>query len=181
MPENKQELLDLGQDCGLNTSAPFASYDHDTLSWKTLQPSLTEDSPAYLDRWPRSGTMRNGIVSEQTMLVPPTNEIACGCLPILNGTPRAWPTPAARDGKGGYIGGRIRNGKVSWDTLDVAVQHMSNQDKSGGQLNPRWVEWLMGYPVGWLNLKDWATPSSPSVPLLSTKKSLDEKEQDDNA
>jgi hypothetical protein len=34
----------------------------------------------------------------------------------------SWPTASARDHKGGYTGGRIRNGKVSMDTLDVAVQ-----------------------------------------------------------
>lgn len=33
-----------------------------------------------------------------------------------------WPTPTATDGKGGYQGGRIRNGKLSTDRLDVAVQ-----------------------------------------------------------
>lgn len=33
-----------------------------------------------------------------------------------------WPTPATRDHKGGYQGGRIRNGKISTDTLDVAAQ-----------------------------------------------------------
>jgi hypothetical protein len=32
-------------------------------------------------------------------------------------------TPATRDHKGGYAGGRIRNGKLSNDTLDVMVQH----------------------------------------------------------
>lgn len=24
----------------------------------------------------------------------------------------------------------------------------------GGKLNPEWVEWLMGYPIGWTELKD---------------------------
>lgn len=33
-----------------------------------------------------------------------------------------WPTPTATDGRGGYQGGRIRNGKVSTDRLDVAAQ-----------------------------------------------------------
>lgn len=59
-----------------------------------------------------------------------------------------WPTPTARDAKGGYAGGRIRNGKVSWDTLDVAVQYTDNRDKLGGSLNPDWVDWLMGWPIG---------------------------------
>lgn len=33
-----------------------------------------------------------------------------------------WPTAAARDHKGGYEGGRMRNGKWSTDTLDVTAQ-----------------------------------------------------------
>jgi len=32
---------------------------------------------------------------------------------------------------------------------------------SRGQLNPDFVCWLMGYPAGWLNYADSATPSSP--------------------
>ena len=68
--------------------------------------------------------------------------------------PRMWPTPTARDGKGGYLGGRVRNGKVSWDTLDVAVQHTDNPDKTPAQLNPEFAEYLMGYPVGWTSLQE---------------------------
>ena len=30
-----------------------------------------------------------------------------------------------------------------------------------GQLNPTWVEWLMGFPLGWTDLEDSETPSSP--------------------
>jgi len=67
----------------------------------------------------------------------------------VNHVEKMWPTPVARDHKGGYQGGRVRNGKVSWDSLDVAVQHTDNQEKTGGQLNPMFVEWLMGYPKGW--------------------------------
>lgn len=33
-----------------------------------------------------------------------------------------WPTPSVRDHKGGYHGGRVRNGKLSTDTLDVTAQ-----------------------------------------------------------
>ena len=77
--------------------------------------------------------------------------------PNLAGAVQTWPTPSARDHKGGYIGGRIRNGKVSFDTLDVAVQYVSNKDKKSGTLNPNWVEWLMGVPTGWTDLGSWGT------------------------
>lgn len=33
-----------------------------------------------------------------------------------------WATCSSRDGKGGYIGGRIRRGQISLDTLDVTAQ-----------------------------------------------------------
>ena len=70
---------------------------------------------------------------------------------------RMWPTPSTRDYKGGYQGGRIRNGKVSLDTLDVAVQHYSGDKTKVGHLNPDWVEWLMGVPTGWTELGCWET------------------------
>ena len=36
---------------------------------------------------------------------------------------------------------------------------------NGGTLNPEWVEWLMGWPIGWTELKRSATDRSLSVPL----------------
>lgn len=54
-----------------------------------------------------------------------------------------WPTPSARDGKGGYVGGRIRDGKISTDTLDVAAQLSgwptvtATDAIKGGQVSPR--------------------------------------------
>jgi hypothetical protein len=71
---------------------------------------------------------------------------------------KLWPTPSTRDHKGGYIGGRMRNGKISWDTLDVSVQHTDNQQKTSGSLNPTWVEWLMGFPIDHTDLKPSETP-----------------------
>ena len=75
----------------------------------------------------------------------------------LRGQVQMWPTPSTRDHKGGYQGGRIRNGRVSMDTLDVAVQATSNQEKTQASLNPTWVEGLMGYPKGWTCLDDGET------------------------
>ncbi|KPG94781.1 hypothetical protein AK821_18410 [Pseudomonas sp. RIT-PI-r] len=37
------------------------------------------------------------------------------------------------------------------DRLDHAVMA-----SDGGQLNPEWVEWLMGWPIGWTELKPLA-------------------------
>jgi hypothetical protein len=62
-----------------------------------------------------------------------------------------YPTPTQADGTGGP-GSSGRDGGENLRT------------KVGGQLNPRWVEWLMGFPLGWTDLEGSATPSSPRSP-----------------
>ena len=108
----------------------------------THKPTHSVPTPTASDHIERRSTSKE-------VLNPETNKSVS-----LDRWVKFWPTPSSRDGKGGYIGGRIRNGKVSWDTLDVAVQHTDNQSKTGGQLNPTWVEWLMGFPVGWTDLSN---------------------------
>lgn len=86
--------------------------------------------------------------------------------------PENWPTATTRMHKGGYQGGRVRNGKVSMDTLDVAVQAYSegglldptksNTSGRSHELNPAWVEQLMGIPAGWTDLGFWGTESCPT-------------------
>ena len=71
---------------------------------------------------------------------------------------RMWPTPFATDHKGAGTNGELR------DRLDYAAERggtKSNEypapPKTGGQLNPTWVEWLMGWPIGWTDLKPLET------------------------
>lgn len=89
----------------------------------------------------------------------------------------SWPTTSTRDYKGGYRGGRMRNGKISTDTLDVAAQLTSGQTAIGspaatenhGQLNPAHSRWLMGLPPEWDACAPTATPSSRKSPKPSLK------------
>ena len=55
-----------------------------------------------------------------------------------------WPTPTASDGTGGPGSSGRQGGK----NLRTAVQHRPTT----GPLNPTWVEWLMGFPLGWTDL-----------------------------
>lgn len=56
-----------------------------------------------------------------------------------------YPTPTCRDYKDGKEP-RVRDGVIQQDTLGRVV------NTSDGALNPDWVEWLMGWPVGWTRL-----------------------------
>jgi hypothetical protein len=75
------------QVCGLNLPASLANYDPDSSLWKTSQRCLLEGWTLYSGSWPRSGTMRGGIVYQLKPLVPLIG--GTGCL--------LWPTPVARD------------------------------------------------------------------------------------
>ena len=59
-----------------------------------------------------------------------------------------WPTPTARIHKGGGNSMTRKDGKSRSDMLDWAVEY-----QTGMRLNPTWVEWLMGWPLGWTDLK----------------------------
>jgi hypothetical protein len=64
-----------------------------------------------------------------------------------------YATPTARDWK---------SGKASQETMERNSRPLSEQ--IGGQLNPTWVEWLMGWPLGWTDLKPLAMDRSQSAP-----------------
>lgn len=65
------------------------------------------------------------------------------------------PTPVADDS--GYRKQKYQQGGTALST------------KVGGQLNPVWVEWLMGYQPGWTELKDWAMQWFRSKPKQLSK------------
>ena len=60
-----------------------------------------------------------------------------------------WPTPTVDDSK------NVTRQSGAFQSLTRKVQ----QDPygNGGSLNPTWVEWLMGFPLGWTDLKDSET------------------------
>ena len=67
---------------------------------------------------------------------------------------KMWPTPAAHEGRLGYQ--RRDTGKkgTQKSLTTIVIDSQGGREKTTGQLNPQWVEWLMGYPIGWTDLKD---------------------------
>jgi DNA (cytosine-5)-methyltransferase 1 len=58
---------------------------------------------------------------------------------------RMWPTPRTPSGGPDNSANKLRpSGHQGTTNLQGAV---------GGKLNPTWVEWLMGWPLGWADLK----------------------------
>ena len=96
---------------------------------------------------------------------------------------KMWPTPTARDHKDGSAKSCANvppNGLLGrvvhlWPTptkSDATRSTFSSEEKrykngrglqladqAGGSLNPTWVEWLMGFPLGWTDCGDSATRS----------------------
>lgn len=66
---------------GQTSSAPFASYDHASSSWRTLRPIAHSGSKKSSGTLPRRGSMRSGQLYELPMSAPATAATACSLLP----------------------------------------------------------------------------------------------------
>ena len=159
----------------------LAKYDPDSRSWKTAQRSLIEGSDESSVIWPRSGTTVDGQCYLLPTLAPRTGVSGSGL----------WQTPVADDsvnraaGKFNSRGEPKLSAQVLWPTphgfspdgrsngpsgneLGRAVNQSLVRPLSeqiGGSLNPTWVEWLMGWPLGWTDLKPLETGKCHSAPL----------------
>lgn len=80
---------------------------------------------------------------------------------------RMYPTPTANEDK--Y---RLQGNSQQGNSLGAIVRKEAVAAGTGGQLNPDWVEWLMGWPMGWPELKpletDRCLPAWPQHFLYST-------------
>jgi hypothetical protein len=160
------------RECGSTWPESLAKYDPDTSTWRTAQFSLLEDCTEFSGTWPRWGLMRDGVSYQQRMLVRHTKETESGF----------WRTPQAQEGmRGVYKSAEAINAHLNrghqlslsnqvvhrhlWPTPTAHNAKETNAPsesqrntptlaaQAGGTLNPTWVEWLMGWPLGWTDLK----------------------------
>ena len=162
-PDREQALTAPAPACGERWPASLAKYDHATSLWRTHQCSLLGGLDAYSETWPRWGTMRGGECWGHATPVRPTAETGSG----------SWPTPPKSDadggpGSNGREGGLNLRTAVRRETFPTPTVNDSKNNNPpsqalrntpplnvvvGGQMNPTWVEWLMGWPLGWTDLR----------------------------
>lgn len=131
-----------GRPCGPS----WAHYDPATSWWRTsphLFETLTPSERSSLT-FTTSGSMRSGALSPHVPWLHHTHGNGC----------YLWPTPRAVMSR---IKVKVRKRREGYGVnLEEAVGAYSGQ--SDGYLNPRWIEWLMGFPPGWC-----VTPCTPSA------------------
>ena len=163
-PEREQELPERSPVCGRIWHELSAKFDLGSCSWKTAHSLFHEDLPWSSVILPRWGMMRDGECWERNTSELPTNDTGSGLWPTpvadgdrttnyaqggtsLGFAVRNWPTPTCNDRKGAS-GANRGKGATGGPCLTMVI---------GGTLSPMWVEWLMGWPVGWTDCAVLAT------------------------
>ena len=145
-------------DCGEKWRESSVKYDLSSSSWKIHRSLFQEDlqwSSVTLPKW---GMTQNGAAYQHPTLERPISATASGL----------WPTPQASDNRDR---GNLSTPSVK-RRVDIGKQvslSMCVSDQNG-RLNPTWVEWLMGWPLGWTDLKplemgrfqEWQQQHSPT-------------------
>lgn len=130
---------------------------------KTVRTCVSMDSAPLSKSLPRWGMSADGACWELGTSAHPIRETECGYLPTPTAN-QTWKSnkggaTGKKDGK--WIGkkrltlaGMAESGE--WGEFLAGcrawAEHSPTVNQVGGPLNPMWVEWLMGWPVGWTDL-----------------------------
>jgi hypothetical protein len=173
--------------CGPKPPQSFAHFARIGSSGKTCpvssQARVDGSSEPFSGTWPKWGTARDGVCGELPMLELSTNGTDSSSWPTPRGSEagadfaklersgtglslptavRLFPTPSANEDVAGLPTGKMQR---------MLGNHPDIRGSGSGTLNPRWVEWLMGFPDGHTALEDSETLSSRSKPTRSSRKS----------
>ena len=165
--------------CGLGLEMPLAHYDQLTQSWRTSEDISLWGDYKLLENLPKSGMTQSGVLYQQPAWVHLIDESALLSWPTPttqdvehpnatwnkkmrrvapNGSTHSmnladavqkWNTPQAHDAKHLYS-----KPKPSGQQMLSNQIYKNDPTTAGGKLNPMWVEWLMGFPIGWTDLED---------------------------
>lgn len=138
-----RESLARDQGCGPKWRGSLVKLSQDGSWWKIHPFSLLADSEPFCGTWPKWGTMRNGECLERIALASAIKGTASGLWP----SPRKSNPGSRPNGKGG----KVLSEEVA---ISIGLKMRGEYKKTGIQLNPAWVEWLMGWPIGWTDLQE---------------------------
>lgn len=147
-PAEVQALKESAAECGATWRGSLAKYDRALRMWRTAQCSLLEDSAESLETWPNSGMTVDGQCWELVMSAPRTVANESGW----------WPTPQRSDYKGASSGSKF-------DSRARQFRIWSKGQNVIGAIypNPTAYEGLMGWPLGWTDLKPLAMDKCPDA------------------
>ena len=144
--ETEMDLMESEAECGEKWQGLLARFDQDSHLWRTVQCSLLEGLNESLQTLPQWGMTVGGELYLLPTLVQTIDAKESGFTHV-------WGTPKAQDSRHAL---RDR-GKGN---LGEQVSGLHN----GGKLNPTWVEWLMGWWIGWTDLKPLVMDKFPCAP-----------------
>jgi hypothetical protein len=148
--ERERELMARNLDYGGTWQELSVRFDRASCSWKTHRCLLEEDLQWSLVTLPKWGMTRNGVVFQHSTLERLTSETEFGS------SHRMWTTPSASDAsRGGCITEKMTGTSLAQqvNTPSRIPLFALTLDTVTGPMNPEWVEWLMGWPIGWTELK----------------------------
>lgn len=165
---------------GPTSSESLGFFDPVSSSWKTSQVSLMTQEYQSLTTWPLSVMTSAGLALRLELSERLT--VASG-----GSASRSIPTPTVADSsgfgpkkvfleglkQGNWRGARLRDYVIMYPTPTATANQLcpsmlskggafNNYQANGGKLNPTWIEWLMGWPIGWSVCDFLETESYPS-------------------
>ncbi len=170
--QEKEKESKTSETSGLLPQESLAKYDPESSSWRTYHPLFNIWETYSPETWPASGTIKNGQLYLRDKPEPDTSENDGGW----------WPTPTAntrpKEGNVRLLRKQVLDGNLSEEEATQMLNGKSPFSAQGtvkewptptardhkdevfcenvlinkGRLNPDWVEWLMGWPIGWTSL-----------------------------